>query len=349
MQRCIYCNENEATSGEHYLPACLGNFQNYEQLYDRLCGKCNRTIGLLDEQFCRCGPEAFFRIILGIKGRKYHKKVNPIYRGSAGGKRIVVESKHPKLDCTMFCEIDEGGNNVFPARQLIVIDSNDIYHSILITENMKDPTDLEKELNNKGILNSKVVECWTSPEEEAWVDRLCKGLDFRVNWDDAIEYQKVENTIISATFTVSDNYFRAISKIAFHYFLKYFNQFSGNEKQFDGIKQYIKFGGNSDNWVRQVEGSFVVGLKPGFTTTDSYCHIIAVDKNAKTIRAMLNFFIGPKGVPPQYYEVFIGENPERIIFPQGVGHQFVYYDEVDKNGYCGRMDPLVNIRKSLMP
>ena len=105
---------------------------------------------------------------------------------------------------------------------------------------MKDSTDLEKELNNKGLLNSKIVECWTSPEEEDWINNLCKGLDFLINWSDVIPYQRVEKTRIAATFTVNDNYFRAIAKIAFHYFLKYFNQFSGNEKQFDGIKHIIK-------------------------------------------------------------------------------------------------------------
>lgn len=348
MPLCIYCDENKATSGEHYLPACLGNFQNYEQLHNKLCSKCNGTIGLLDEQFCRCGPEAFFRIILGIKGRKHHKKVNPIYRGSAGGKRIVIEADHPKLDCKIFCEIEEGSENVFPARQIIVIDSNEIYHSILVTENIKDSDDLKKELNKRELLDSKVVECWASPEEQDWIEGLCEGLDFRINWSDEIPYQIVEKTRIAATFTVNDYYFRAIAKIAFHYFLKFFNQFSGNEKQFDGIKQFILSGGNSDNWVRQVKGSFIICLNPGFTTTDRYCHIIAVDKDEKNILARINFFIGPKGVPPHYYEVFIGRNPEKIIFPQGIGHQFVYYDELDKDGYCGRMDPLLSVRKSLM-
>lgn len=348
MSRCIYCNENEANSGEHYLPACLGKFQHYEQLFDRLCDKCNHTIGLLDEQFCRCGPEAFFRMILGIKGRKHHKKVNPVYRGSAGGRRIVIEADHPKLDCKIFCEIEEGSVNAFPARQVIVIDSNKEYHSILITENMRDSADLEKELKNRELLDSTIIECWTSPEEDDWIKNLCKGLDCQINWGDDIQYQINGETRLVATFTVNDKYFRAIAKIAFHYFLKYFNQFSGDEKEFDGIKQFIKFGGNSDNWVRQVNGSFIAGLNPGFTTTDRYCHIIAVDKNEKIIRAMLHFFIGPKGAPPHYYEVLIGRNPERIIFPQRIGHQYVYFDELDKDGYCGRMDPLIISRKSTM-
>ena len=116
MAKCIYCNAKEADSGEHFMPACLGRFRNFEQLNNKLCSECNRKIGKLEEQFCRCGPEQFFRIIKGIKGREHHRKVNPFYRGSAGGGYIVAESRHPTLDCMIFCEIEEGGENAFPAR-----------------------------------------------------------------------------------------------------------------------------------------------------------------------------------------------------------------------------------------
>jgi len=38
----------------------------------------------------RCGEEAFFRIHLGIENRRDHNKVNPFYRGSAGGPAIEM-------------------------------------------------------------------------------------------------------------------------------------------------------------------------------------------------------------------------------------------------------------------
>jgi len=84
MSNCSYCGKEEANSQEHYLPACLGSFRNFGKLDNKMCRKCNSEIGRIEEQFCRCGPEAFFRIVLGIKGRKHHEKPSPFYRGSAG-------------------------------------------------------------------------------------------------------------------------------------------------------------------------------------------------------------------------------------------------------------------------
>ena len=150
-----------------------------------------------------------------------------------------------------------------------------------------------------------------------------------------------------ATFTVNNIYFRAVAKIAFHYFLKHFTQFTGYEKEFEGIRQFIFSGGESKQWIRQREGSFIEGLDPGIST-DKYGHLLALDKNEKDIRAKIHFFVGPGIKPHRYYEIFIGKNPERIIYNQGIGHQFVYFDEPDEDGYDGRMDPLRIIRKSLL-
>jgi len=79
VMHCIYCG-SEDLSEEHYLPACLGSFKNYVPLTDRVCLKCNAICGQLDEQLCRSGGESYFRVFLGITGRKSHTKVNPFYR-----------------------------------------------------------------------------------------------------------------------------------------------------------------------------------------------------------------------------------------------------------------------------
>src|SRR5215469_1290633 len=68
---CIYCNQREADAKEHHLPQCLGRFDNYECLYDRLCDTCNHEIGgELDRAFCRNSPEAILRSIYWIEGQK---------------------------------------------------------------------------------------------------------------------------------------------------------------------------------------------------------------------------------------------------------------------------------------
>jgi hypothetical protein len=285
--------------------------------------------------------------VIGIKGRKRHKKVNPFYRGSAGAKPIMVETAHPTLDCKIFCEM-QGGRTAYPAKQIIVCDSNGEYHSILITEKIKNADDLMNELRERGLSNCTGVECWASANEQASMEILCRAVNAGISWSETTPYEANGKKEFVATFTVNTGYFRAIAKIAFHYFLKHFKQFTGFEGEFEGIKEFIMKGGNVDQWVRQVRGSFVWGLGHG-VTTDKWCHLIAVDKNKDDIRAKLHFFVGPEARPSQYYEVLIGKNPQRIIYPESIGHQFVYFDHLDKEGYCGRVDPLGIARKELLP
>jgi len=311
------------------------------------CSNCNKKLGKLDEQFCRCGPEAFFRIVVGVKGRKNHKKVNPFYRGSAGLGPITIESHHPALDCSIFCEIEEGGEIGYPAKQIIVRDSCGKYHSILISEKIKSPDDLLRELKERQLENSTLMECWASSEDRELMEMLCKGANYGISWSENVSYQRTFKTQFVATITVNDAYFRAIAKIAFHYFLKHFTRFTGFEKEFEEIKEFIMAGYGANNLVKEMPGSFVAGLNSGLTT-DKWGHLIAVDKNENSIRAMLQFFIGPRLVPDRYYQVHIGSNPERIIFPEAIGHQFVYFDKIDKRGYRGRVDPLFTISRKLL-
>ena len=344
---CIYCHDKEALSGEHYLPACLGKFLNFRLLRDKLCSDCNRKLGQLEEQFCRCGPEAFFRIVVGVKGRKHHNTVNPFYRGSAGAKPIMIESQHPKLNCSFFCEIEKGGKTGHPAKQIVVRDSAGNHHSILITEKIETPDDLLRELRNRGLENSTFVECWASDEEREQMEMLCQVARIGISWSEMSPFEQLPKMRFVSTITVNSTYFRAIAKIVFHYFLKHFTQFTGFEKEFEGIKEFIMKGNGSDRFVKEVPGSFVYGLGYG-VTTDRWGHLLAVDKTEKSIRAMLHFFVGPGIAPSRYYEVYIGNNPQRIIYPQAIGHQFVYFDEPDRQGYCGRVDPLFTISRGLL-
>ena len=43
------------------------------------------------------------------------------------------------------------------------------------------------------------------------------------------------------------------------------------------------------------------------------------------------------------------KNPEKIIYPQSIGHQFVYSEEYKNEGYDGRMDPIRAISHLVLP
>ena len=344
---CSYCHKRAQMSREHYLPRCLGSFGNYEPLKDKICEECNSKISVLDEQFCRCGPEAFFRIYLDIGGRKDYEKSLAFYRGSAGGKRIEMKTKHPILDCDIYCEVIPGTEKTEPARQIILEDQDGKFHSILISDNMKEPDDLRKELRSRGIRKVKFVECWGSVNKQNLMEKLCSVFGGKINWSSTTPYQDTRKQLHVTTISVTDKYFRAVAKIAFHYFLKQFPHFTGFEDELADIKEFIMKGGDQDRWVQQLRGSFVEQLRNGMTT-ENYCHLLGIEKNQNEIRCRLQFFVGPTGVF-YYYEVFVGRNPEKIIYPERIGHQFVYFNEPDQEGYIGRMDSMHSIMHIVLP
>src|SRR5687768_5809122 len=116
--RCIYCGHEGKLSGEHYLPRCLDTFKGFEQLLDKICAECNNDFMKLEEQLCRSGPEAFFREMLDIKGRKGHQKVSPFYRGSAGGGRLILKGKPLGEDLELDYELNRGTQTVTHLRQI---------------------------------------------------------------------------------------------------------------------------------------------------------------------------------------------------------------------------------------
>ncbi len=98
---CIYCKEREANAREHYLPQCLGRFQNFEPLLGRLCQKCNQDIGgSLEREFCRRSPEALLRTSHWIKGQtrgsEKKRKAAHIYQPEkVGGRHLYMYGPDP--------------------------------------------------------------------------------------------------------------------------------------------------------------------------------------------------------------------------------------------------------------
>ena len=98
---------------------------------------------------------------------------------------------------------------------------------------------------------------------------------------------------------------------------------------------------------RQEKSSFIHDLQQG--TTSNYCHFIASEIFYDNLIAYLQFFVGPEISPQYFYKVNIGKKPGEIIYKESKGHQFVYYDEPDKDGFIGRMDSLNIFSRELLP
>jgi hypothetical protein len=79
-RRCIYTQPLGLCDGsqplhpkEHYLPAALGNFRDDVRLRNYICTRCQQNFSSLEDVFIHHGPEAFFRNMIGVSGRKRHR------------------------------------------------------------------------------------------------------------------------------------------------------------------------------------------------------------------------------------------------------------------------------------
>lgn len=91
---------------EHYLPAALGNFRNDVRLRDFVCTRCQADFGNVEDIFMHHGPEAFFRHMIGVRGRKKHRKKNIFYERTAGMPPLTVIAQQPGQDYTVLWEMD---------------------------------------------------------------------------------------------------------------------------------------------------------------------------------------------------------------------------------------------------
>jgi hypothetical protein len=124
---CIYCKEHEANAREHYLPQCLGRFQNFEPLLHRLCQDCNGDISALEREFCRRSPEAIVRSVNWIKGqrrsRRKERRPAHIYQPEKiGGRHLYMYGPDPKTGRDILWQTDTKPGEVKEISQFVLFD-----------------------------------------------------------------------------------------------------------------------------------------------------------------------------------------------------------------------------------
>lgn len=328
--QCIYCQSPGPFSKEHALPRCLGEFEGFPLLTDRVCKGCNHTIGQAEEQFCRSGPDAFFRKLLGIDGRSSHKEVNPFERGSAGAKPIDFVALHPELALPILWEWNLGERSVREVRQIVLIDGQGQSHPLRISTWMREPSQLRQAIAVLGLAEIQRAHFFASDEETPWVESLVQGLGRHFEWLPTQPSSTIANPV--ATFSVTDAYFRAVAKCGFHYFLAVASRVQGSARPFAAIREFIISGGDRNRFVCQEPGQLIAfpeGMRPA-----RYGHVIVAEWRGGTVEARAQFFLGPDHVPP-VYRVRIAEGVVSLHSVGQRGHFFVYFSSGSEGKYHG--------------
>jgi hypothetical protein len=314
----------------------MGEFQNSPSITDRVCENCNREIGRAEEQFARSGPEAFFREVVGVTGRRSHNRVNVFERGSGGTVPIDFVGLHPRVGVPILWELNRGERTVREVRQIVVIPENGESVPIRIHPWMDGP-ELRDQVRELNLGTIKSIFTFASEEEAEWVDTLLSQLGEDVLWSSESEPVIVNQP--TARLTVTEPYFRALAKIGFHYTLSTVSSITGHEPEFQDLRSFIRHGGIEDRFFSEVPGPLCT--YPGIDVRpDRYCHLIVAEWGQGEIQARMQFFLGPD-YEPSVYQIKLGSNISTLIDPGRIGHSFIYYPDGPTNRYAGESVPLI--------
>lgn len=336
MSACIYCNAGGPFSEEHPLPACLGEFLDAPLITDRVCEFCNREIGKAEEQFCRSGPEAFFRQYYGVEGRKSREKVNPFERGSAGAPPIDFLALHLGLGVEILWEFNPGEKTVREVRQVVIIDTNGDSHPVRIHKAMTDPQHLKAAVEKLEI-QPKDIYVFADDDEEEWVTGLTQGLSKGLTWRSGQPTEKVRGA--AARVQVTSKYFRALAKIGFHYLLAVSTELSGRETEFEDVRRFILHGGDMDAFFREEKGS-IIERESEAQRPDRPIHIVLVEWNKHIVQARLQFFLGPD-YDPRIYRITLARGVA-TLGPSGAhGHAYGYFKDGPRGKFAGDVSEII--------
>lgn len=343
MDTCIYCEvqfDSSKGDGDHVLSVQLGEFRNDER-FRQICPDCNGKIGRSEQQFLACGPEAFFRRLVNPKVPPKRQRGKSQAKGAMGApspESTIDHGDHQEL-------VTRSGDNpkdVSPIDHIVIHDDQDNEYFIKLFSGMK-KEHIEKQIVKNGISNIRKIWFHFEDRKGDEFEKLITTVfpDFKKHKLPCTE-AGVTQVKCYTKFEVNDHYFRAVAKIAFHYYLIYSRRgYHGSEAFFDPIRDFIMNGGDHEVFFNPKGPKFAVpfGDLPsgGVITPDGWCHILSANEEEKYIIAYVQLFVG-RGCIPQSYHIKLAELDNNIVVPKGVwGHVYFYDKTPNSDRFAGEV------------
>src|SRR6266566_456121 len=245
MRRCIYC-PNDNFTVEHPIPRALGTFRGARLLNEHLCEWSNRDLSALDAALVRLAPDALFRELAGVKGRSSHKPVSPFYYDPLNPRAVRVLGKHPDAPYDVLWEIDPGTLKGREARQVVFRQGDRTIPIALPDQNIAGF--LKQAVQERGLQGAEVLALFGCQEVgDQEFSATLEAIRSVAKAGGPIRSGRVkpgQKIQVWSELPVTREYFRAITKIAFHYVLAYVpgRVFTGHETAFDAAKRFIAAG-----------------------------------------------------------------------------------------------------------
>jgi hypothetical protein len=153
---------------------------------------------------------------------------------------------------------------------------------------------------------------------------------------EAIQSGRVKGT---TKFTFHSDYWRAIAKIAFHYYLLNSKRgLHGDEPDFADLRQFILCGGDHGKFFANPSTRFVTpfGVLPdGRARLPSrWAHFLAADESQNEAVGVVNLFVGPERLPHTHH-VNLGRFRSPLIVPNAQFTHAYIYDRNYRANFAG--------------
>jgi hypothetical protein len=343
LDNCIYCGKPFCPlkgQGDHVLPSrVFGEFRG-DRPFRGVCTSCNNDLGRFEQQVAQASPLGFYRwVVKPNLGRRKHRG-DVRQRGALGAPAPRFTATFGSTTVLAFPSSDNP-LDLDPVDQVVIVDTGGKEHQIRLFPGMSAQR-LRCEIEQLGVGDLK--EAWfqcdpsVTDQYKALVAQVYPATKIAEEGQIQPGDYRVPTRI---DFQVTDAYFQAIAKIAFHYYLvRNRRGFRGSEPVFAELRDFIRNGGDARRFFRTSGRKFEVPFgrtsTGGIVTPKGWCHLFAADETEGMVVVYLQLFVGPQSLPPPTY-VTLGEIDSRIVLPTGVwGHVFEY-DSTPRGRYAGRV------------
>lgn len=196
-------------------------------------------------------------------------------------------------------------------------------------------------MNERGVVSSELHEAYLGPEEGP------DSISFRQVLKDAlgtidggvmVYYGSGTSQKATVQFAagLSKAYFRAVAKVAFHYYLWTSTSDTGAEFRFQPIREFIRHGvGDSESFVQIMAPQFIAQLANG-DVPKCFGHFFGVSRTGRhDLIGAVQFFVGPDHMMPPSFVLLT--QTQRSVEPRC--HWVAYYGAKVDN-YDGEIQPL---------
>jgi len=330
LTTCIYCSnafDPRVGEGDHVLPRGFGSFDG-EITFRGTCSSCNNSFSPLEEEILRTAPEAILRRYAGAATNRRGEAVG--WQAASGIPSPTFVIKHADHDELIDADPSVGGQS-YPVDQLVVVLKDGRNVHVRLFPSMS-PDAIRRKLVQQGVADGDISHsCWHADEEKAelYAELLKKLWPEHRHEERPATEAGVHRVPVRIECRFSVNYYRAIMKIAFHYFLANSRcGFTGHEGCFEPIRSFIMAGGQHEPFFENQKPKIMmpVGELPDGTALlpARWMHMLCCIESLQSVVVGVYTLFGPESPPTPHFVTVLHRPGVVLVREHQYGHAYIY-------------------------